>query len=246
MEQLQTFKFNSNEVRTVIKNGEPWFVAKDVTDVLEIKNTTDAVKRLEDDEVTRFNLGGLSGEVNIVNESGLYSLIMASRKLEAKQFKRWVTGEVLPSIRKHGTYMTEDVLEKSIQDPTWMIGLLTNLKEEQNKRKVLEYQIKVDKPKVDFFEQVTSSKDAIDMATCAKVLNIPGYGRNNLFEFLRNKNILQQNNIPYQKYCDRGYFRVIENKFNLPDGSIKISIKTVVYQSGIDFIRRMITKEIEA
>lgn len=103
--------------------------------------------------------------------------------------------------------------------------------------------IEADRPKVEFFEQVTSSKNAIDMATCAKVLNIPNYGRNNLFEFLRNKKILQQNNVPYQRYVDQGYFRVIEQKWTKPDGSVQINIKTVVYQSGLDFIRKLVDKE---
>lgn len=103
--------------------------------------------------------------------------------------------------------------------------------------------IQMDRPKVEFFEQVTSSKDAIDMATCAKVLNIPSYGRNNLFDFLREKKVLQQNNVPYQRYVDQGYFRVIEQKWNKPDGSVQISVKTVVYQSGMDFIRRLVKQE---
>lgn len=103
--------------------------------------------------------------------------------------------------------------------------------------------IESDRPKVEFFEQVTSSKNAIDMATCAKVLNIPNYGRNNLFEFLRNKKVLQQNNVPYQRYVDQGYFRVIEQKWTKPDGTVQISIKTVVYQSGLDFIRKLVDKE---
>ncbi|WP_081750984.1 BRO-N domain-containing protein [Paenibacillus sp. FSL R7-277] len=82
--------------------NEPWFVAKDVCDVLEISNTTDVIKRLEEDEVTRFNLGGLFSEVNVINEYGLYSIIMGSRKKEAKDFKKWITHEVIPSIRKPG------------------------------------------------------------------------------------------------------------------------------------------------
>ena len=113
MNELQKiFNYSGVQVRTIIKDGEPWFVAKDVCEILEIQNVTDTVKRLDDDEVTRFNLGGLAGEVNIVNEPGLYSLIFSSRKDEAKQFKRWVFHEVLPSIRKTGKYETPDFLSK--------------------------------------------------------------------------------------------------------------------------------------
>lgn len=102
--ELQVFSFENKEVRTVIVDEEPHWVLKDVCDVLEIKNATDVSKRLDEDEVTRFNLGGLVGEVNIINESGLYSVILRSDKPNAKQFKKWITGEVIPSIRKTGGY----------------------------------------------------------------------------------------------------------------------------------------------
>ncbi|XLP22299.1 Bro-N domain-containing protein [Bacillus toyonensis] len=114
-------------MRTVIKEGEPWFVAKDVCEALDVKNTTVAINKLDIDEVTKFNLGGLAGETNIINESGLYSLILRSRKPEAKAFKRWITHEVIPSIRKHGAYMTESTLESAISDPDFMIGLLITI-----------------------------------------------------------------------------------------------------------------------
>ena len=96
------------------------------------------------------------------------------------------------------------------------------------------------KPKVDFYEAVTGSSDTIDIASVAKVLNIKGFGRNNLFEFLRDKNILMQNNMPLQHYVDRGYFRVIESRYTKPDGSSHINLKTVVYQKGLDYIRKLL------
>ena len=99
------------------------------------------------------------------------------------------------------------------------------------------------KPKVDFYEAVTGSKDTIDIGTVAKVLNIKGIGRNNLFEFLRDKGVLMSNNQPKQTYCDRGYFRVIESKFTKPDGSTHINTKTVVYQKGLDYIRKLLETE---
>jgi len=116
MNKLQIFK-NSDfgEIRTVTIDNEPWFVATDVCRALEIKNATDAVKRLDEDEVTRFNLGGLSGESNCVNEYGLYNLVLGSRKPEAKQFKRWITHEVIPQIRKTGSYMDLTSLPPELQ-----------------------------------------------------------------------------------------------------------------------------------
>lgn len=106
-----------------------------------------------------------------------------------------------------------------------------------------EEQIKLAAPKVDFYDQVTGSTDSIGMDKVAKVLNIKGYGRNKLFQFLRDKSVLQKDNAPYQHYIDRGYFRVIESKYNKPDGSTHISLKTVVYQKGVDYIRKLIEEE---
>lgn len=114
MNQLQkVFEYGGMKVRTVLKGNEPWFVAKDVCKILEVSNPTVAISRLDDDEVTKFNLGGLSGESNILNEFGLYSLILTSRKKEAKQFKRWITHEVLPAIRRHGEYVSPAKLDES-------------------------------------------------------------------------------------------------------------------------------------
>ena len=103
--EISVFNYDKNKVRTIIRNGELWFVLKDVCEILGISNPTVVSNRLEDDEVTKFNLGGLSGESNIINESGLYSVILLSRKPEARKFKKWITSEVLPSIRKTGAYI---------------------------------------------------------------------------------------------------------------------------------------------
>lgn len=116
---------------------------------------------------------------------------------------------------------------------------LDNLKlEVENQQKIIQEQ----KPKVEFYDDVTGSNNTIDMGEVAKVLNIKNIGRNKLFEILRNKNILQQNNQPYQKFIDIGYFRVIESKYSLPNGDVKINLKTVVFQKGLDFIRKTLKK----
>lgn len=134
MNQLQkVFDYQNKQVRTVVLDGEPWFVAKDVCEVLELTNPTIATERLEEDERSKFNLGR-QGETIVVNESGLYSLILGSRKPEAKQFKKWITKEVIPSIRKHGIYATDNVIEQILNNPDFGIELLTTLKEERQKR----------------------------------------------------------------------------------------------------------------
>lgn len=138
MNDLQIFKSaDFGEVRTVEFNGEPWFVASDVCRVLDIQNATQTVFRLDEDERSMFNIGR-QGDAHIVNETGLYSLVLGSRKPEAKAFKRWITHEVIPSIRKHGAYMTPATIDQMITDPSFGIKLLTALQDEQAKRKALE------------------------------------------------------------------------------------------------------------
>lgn len=137
VEMQRVFNYEGAEVRTMMIDEEVWFVAKDITDILGHSNSREAVKRHVDEEdkgVTKHDtLGGMQN-LTSVNESGMYALIFGSKLDGARKFKRWVTSEVLPTIRKHGAYMTDDTLEKSIQDPDYMIGILTALKEEQNKR----------------------------------------------------------------------------------------------------------------
>lgn len=112
--KLQVFNYNTNDIRTVLIDGEPWFVAVDVCEILDIKNSTHAVKRLDDDERASFKLGLSGGETNVINEYGLYSLILGSRKVEAKAFKRWITHDVIPAIRKTGTYTREPMSQLEI------------------------------------------------------------------------------------------------------------------------------------
>lgn len=134
---LRTFtdeRFGS--VRTVLRDGEPWFVAADVCRALELSNPTVSVGRLDDDERAKLNLGR-QGEGTIVSEPGLYALVLGSRKQEAKAFKRWITHEVIPAIRKHGGYLTPEAIEKAITSPDFLIRLATTLKEEQEKNKEL-------------------------------------------------------------------------------------------------------------
>lgn len=134
---LRTFtdeRFGS--VRTVLRDGEPWFVAADVCRALELSNPTVSVGRLDDDERAKLNLGR-QGEGTIVSEPGLYTLVLGSRKQEAKSFKRWITHEVIPAIRKHGGYLTPEAIEKAITSPDFLIRLATTLKEEQEKNREL-------------------------------------------------------------------------------------------------------------
>lgn len=239
MEQLQIFNnAEFGEIRTVTINNEPWFVVSDICKALDLSNATMAMERLDEDEKSKFNLGLSGGATNCVNEYGLYTLVLASRKKEAKEFKRWITHEVLPSVRKHGMYATQELLD----NPDLLIAVATELKEEREKNKALKADVLRMKPKEDFFDAVADSKTAISMNDASKVLAIPGYGRNNLFEFLRNEGILDKFNVPYQRYVDCGWFRVIEQKYT-KNGEQCVSTKTLVYQKGLDAIRKRINSK---
>ena len=234
MNELKVFESEQfGKVRVIEHNDQVWFVAKDVCDVLEIQNPTMSLKNMEEDEVTKYNLGGQHGETSIINESGLYNLIFKSRKDNAKKFKKWVTSVVLPSIRNSGGYIANQENSTPEQIVANALVVAQNIIDTKNK------QIETMKPKVDFYDTVAGSKDAIEIGTVAKLINVRGLGRNNLFELLRDKNILMDNNQPYQKYIDCGYFRTIEQKWS-KDGEIKINIKTLVYQKGIDYIRKIV------
>ncbi|EJV42130.1 hypothetical protein IEK_05796 [Bacillus toyonensis] len=252
MNQLQVFNNEElGQVRTVAKGEDVWFVAKDVCEVLEIKNTTQAVQKLDEDEVTMFNIGGLSGNTNIINESGLYSLIMTSRKPQAKAFKKWVTSEVLPSIRKHGAYMTDQALEQAVTNPDFMIGLLTNLKEEKAKRVEAERTLLQQQPLVTFAEAVQVSTNLITVKQLANLMRQKGIdtGQNRLFEWFRENGYLCKKrgslyNTPTQYSMDLELFESQEYVRTNSLGEFVTSFTTKVTGKGqLYFINKFLGKE---
>lgn len=239
MNDLQIFKNSEfGEIRTVTKNNEPWFVAIDVCNALDLKNPTVSVGRLDEDEVTKFNLGGLSGESNIVSEYGLYNLILASRKKEAKKFKRWITHDVIPTIRKHGAYMSSEVIEKTLSDPDYLIRLATNLKEEKAKRALAEAQIEKDKPKVLFADSCEVAENSILIGEFAKRLKQNGFdiGQNKLFEWLRQHDYLcksgERKNLPTQYAMELGLFEIKTRVLSNPNGSVRTTSTTKITGRG--------------
>lgn len=235
MNDLQIFKYNGKEVRTIQKDGEPWWVLKDVCEVLGLSSPHKVFERLDDDEKGRNQIPTLGGEqeMTVINESGLYNVILRSDKPEAKPFRKWVTSEVLPSIRKNGGYIAnqENLTPEQIVANALIVA--QNIISQKDK------QIEQMKPKAEFFDAVADSRTAISMNEVSKVLGIKGYGRNNLFEFLRNNGILDRWNVPYQRYIDCGWFRVIEQKYTR-QGEPCVTTKTLVYQKGVDAIRKKI------
>ena len=171
--KVQIFNFENKQVRTIEIKGEPWFVASDVTKILGLSNTTVALQKLDDDERSKFNLGR-QGKTNVVNEYGLYGLILASRKNEAQSFKRWVKHEVLPSIRKHGAYLTDQKIEEILSDPDTIIKLATDLKAERERRLAAEQQVNELKPKASYYDLVLQNKSLVTISQIAKDYGMSG------------------------------------------------------------------------
>ena len=238
MEELQIFSnAEFGEVRTLILNNEPWFVGKDAAGILSYKDTADAIKRHVDDDdklTRRFTDSGQSREMYIINESGLYSLILSSKLPTAKKFKRWVTSEVLPSIRKHGLYAKEELLD----NPDIAIAAFKALKEEREARKALEAENKQMQPLALFAKSVSASDTSILIGDLAKLLKQNGYdtGQKRLFEELRQRGFLMKSgsskNLPTQKGMELGLFEVKESTINNPDGSVRVTKTTKVTGKG--------------
>lgn len=251
MNELQNvFNYEGKQVRTFKQEADIYFAAKDVCEALEIRNVTQAIQRLDEDERSMFNIGR-QGQVNFVTESGLYSLILGSRKHEAKKFKRWVTHEVLPSIRKHGAYMTPDTLQQAIANPDFTIGLLTNLKEEQEKRQAAETKLEHQRPKVLFAESVEASESSILIRELAVILKQNGIntGEKRLFEWLRDNGYLvkrfgSDRNSPTQKSMNMGLFEIKETPINHNSGVITVNKTTKVTGKGqVYFINKFLSSQ---
>lgn len=240
--ELQVFKNEQfGEVRTLAIDGEPWFVGKDVAEILGYRQTADAIRnRVDVDDKGVYELSTPGGKQPLVtiNESGLYSLILGSKLPTAKKFKRWVTSEVLPAIRKHGGYLTEGKIEEVLNDPDTIIRLATNLKAERERRRALECKVEQDKPKVLFAEAVETAKTSILIGDLAKILKQNGVdmGQNRLFEWMRGNGYLiksgESKNMPTQYAMERGWFEVKESTILNPDGSSRVTRTTKVTGRG--------------
>lgn len=249
MNELQIFENEEfGKVRTLVKDGEPWFVASDVCECLGLANPTVSVNRLDYDERAKFNLGR-QGWVNIVNEYGLYNLVLGSRKPEAKNFKRWVTHEVLPAIRKHGGYLTPDKVEEILTNPDSIIRLATQLKEERAKREAAEKVIEEQRPKALFADAVSASKTSILIGALAKLIRQNGVdvGQKRLFEWLRKEGYLiksgNDKNMPTQRSMEQGLFEVKEGSYVDGDGVNRITRTTKVTGKGqLYFVNKFLAR----
>jgi anti-repressor protein len=239
--ELRVFEFETTQVRTQIENGVAWFAGKDICKILDISNSRDALSRLDDDEklASVVTTSGQGREMTFINESGLYALILTSRKPEAKKFKKWVTSEVLPQIRKTGGYIP---IHKDDDDLTVMCRAhLIMQRTISSKSEIIATQEKVIaemSPKADGYDQLASSKGLLKIGQIAKTLEI---NRNSLFKILRDSKVLMHNNEPYKQYMTskQDYFRT--KIWKLPTGQKVIT--PLVTGKGIDFVVRLLKRK---
>lgn len=264
MKDLQIFQNNEfGEIRTVLRNGEPYFNLNDTCRILEIKNSSDAKSRLSEPGVVTTEVGVVTGEksdgtdaiqfvqANFINESNLYKLIFQSRKPQAERFSEWVTSEVLPSIRKHGGYLTPEKLEEVLINPDVLIKLATNLKEEQELRRGLELEREENKQKVLFANSVETASNSCLVGELAKLISQNGYeiGQNRLFKWLRENGYLirqkgENYNLPTQYSMELGLMEIKKRTINNPDGSVRLTSTTKITGKGqIYFVDKFIGQE---
>lgn len=221
---VQVFSYHDAQVRTANLFGQPAFCAKDVCDILEIQNGRDAVGRLDEDEkgvVLTDTLGG-GQPMTYVTEAGLYALILSSRKPEAREFRRWVTHEVLPQIRKTGSYSIQPALPSHLETAKALVAALE--------------QIEADKDKVLFYDSVAEARGLHDMGATAKLL---GWGRNKLFARLRDMHILASDNEPMQQYIKQGHFIVRERLVPMGKAGEVVKAQTFVTPKGLEWLHKV-------
>ena len=209
MNELQVFNFEEQEVRTQVINNEPWFVGRDVAEVLGYKNQNDALSKHVDEEdkdaIAIRDSIGRKQNTPVINESGLYSLILKSKLPTAKKFKRWVTSEVLPTIRKHGMYATENTIEQMLNDPDTAIKLLETIKIEREQRLIAEQRVNELQPKATYYDLVLQNKTLLSVTKIAKDY---GMSATTLNKMLNDFGVQYKQGgtwLLYQKHADKGY-----------------------------------------
>lgn len=255
MNELQVLNYNDCEIRTLEKDGDFWFVVSDVCEYFGVTNRNRVMQQIDDDDKggTQMETPGGAQNVTIVNESGLYSLLFALQPKKARgvsdeyveqrcdqlrKFKRWVTHDVLPSIRKHGAYMTPETIEAALLNPDTIIRLATTLKQEREQRMALAAKVEEDRPKVLFADAVDASHTSILIGDLAKLIRQNGVdiGQNRLFAWMRDNDYLikvgERRNMPTQRAMDMELYEVKERTVSNPDGSVRITRTVKVTGKG--------------
>lgn len=253
MNEIKIFESSEfGKVRTAEVDGKTFFCGNDIATALGYKQPADAIRNHCKGvyEISTPTNSGVQ-PMKYITEGDVYRLITHSKLPTAEKFERWVFDEVLPSIRKHGAYMTEEALHRAITEPDFLIQLATELKQEQEKRKELESKIEHDRPKVIFADAVEVAKTSILIGDLAKILKQNGVniGQNRLFERLRSEGYLiksgERKNMPTQTAMEMKLFEVKESTVNNPDGSVRITRTTKVTGKGQQYFINRYLKEIQ-
>ncbi|MGS7346647.1 phage antirepressor KilAC domain-containing protein [Enterococcus faecium] len=247
MNTPQIFNFEQNEVRTVLVNDEPYFVGKDVAEILGYSKPRNAISTHVDEEDKQDApiQGGLGGKqkMTIINESGLYSLILKSKLPSAKKFKRWVTSEVLPAIRKHGGYLTPEKVEEALLNPDTIIQLATQLKEERTGRLIAEQKIAEYEPKISYLDSILSSTDSVTISQIAADYGMSPQQMNKLLHKLGIQKKVGNQWLLCKKHMNQGYTKSHTTEIPKADGGTKIVMNTKWTQKGRLFIYELLKKE---
>lgn len=247
MNTPQIFNFEQNEVRTVLVNDEPYFVGKDVAEILGYSKPRNAISTHVDEEDKQDApiQGGLGGKqkMTIINESGLYSLILKSKLPSAKKFKRWVTSEVLPAIRKHGGYLTPEKVEEALLNPDTIIQLATQLKEERTGRLIAEQKIAEYEPKISYLDSILSSTDSVTISQIAADYGMSPQQMNKLLHKLGIQKKIGNQWLLCKKHMKQGYTKSHTSEIPKADGGTKIVMNTKWTQKGRLFIYELLKKE---
>lgn len=253
MSEMIPFTYEGTPVRTLSRDGEPWFVLADLCRVLDIANVGNVAARLDVLNIRQTEVENSRGQMRrtlIVNEPGMYEVVLRSDKTEATSFRRWITHEVLPSIRKRGMYATPAAAEAMLQDPDVLIRVLEEVKAERAKRSELEQLREVEKPKVLFADSVATSDSTILVGDLAKILKGNGMdiGANRLFARLREDGFLIKRkgadwNMPTQRAMELGLFKIKESSHIHSDGHVTISKTPKVTGKGQTYLVNHYLKE---
>ena len=245
MNTPQIFNFEQNEVRTILVNDEPYFIGKDIADVLGYSNPQKAIRDLVDlEDKTQndsFTVNGTA--VVLINESGLYSLILKSKLPSAKKFKRWVTSEVLPVIRKHGGYLTPEKVEEALLNPDTIIQLATQLKEERTGRLIAEQKIAEYEPKISYLDSILSSTDSVTISQIAADYGMSPQQMNKLLHKLGIQKKVGNQWLLCKKHMRQGYTKSHTTEIPKSDGGTKVVMNTKWTQKGRLFIYESLKKE---
>lgn len=235
----EIFNFQGQQVRTVTINGEPYFVGKDVADVLGYNDTNQAVRKHVDDEdkLTRqFDGSGQKRNMTIINESGLYALILGSKLPQAKEFKRWVTSEVLPTIHKHGAYLTDSKIEEVLLSPDTIINLATQLKNERAEKEQLKIELEEARKQTSYLDLILQTKDQLTTTQIAQDYGMSASKFNQLLKDLRIQRKVNSQWVLYKQYLGKGYIASRTFEYIGRDDRCHSKITTVWTQLGRKFL----------